>query len=86
MPKMDFGKIEDVPSPELVNRIFEEIGLVLGGLVAIHSIDPEDDFIWRLCKNLDVIRTKILRRVSPDPKPNLKPHPAVEELIRRCRG
>ena len=90
MPKVDFRKVEDVPGPELVDEIFEEIGLVLGGLVAVHSMDPEDDFIWRLCKSLDVIRVKALKKISPDPspwvkEPRLRPHPAIEELIRRCR-
>ena len=48
---------------DLILELFEEEALVLGGLVAVHKVD--DDVIWRLVKNLDAIRRKALRPVSP---------------------
>jgi hypothetical protein len=81
---------------QLINDLFEEEALVIGGLVAVHRLD--DDLVWRLMKNLDVIRGRFLRRVDvretgengngPAPRANLKPHPAIEDFllnIRRAR-
>lgn len=80
----------------LVNDLFEEEALVIGGLVAVHRLD--DDLVWRLVKSLDVVRGRFLRRVDdqeasdngkgPSPRPNLRPHPAIEDFllnIRRAR-
>lgn len=75
----------------LINDIFEEEALVIGGLAAVHQMD--DDLVWRLVKNLDVIRGKALRRLedrtskSEDPErgPNLKPHPAIEDFLQNLR-
>ncbi len=78
---------------DLILDLFEEEGLVLGGLVAVHKI--EDDVVWRLVKNLDVIRRKVLRRLEdkapddegggPPKRPNLKPHPAIEDFLLSLR-
>ena len=78
---------------ELITDLFEEEALVIGGLVAVHKM--EDDLVWRLVENLDVIRGKILRRLedrapSDDDgtsarRPNLKPHPAIEEFLLTLR-
>ncbi|MDP2689021.1 MAG: hypothetical protein Q8P48_02800 [Deltaproteobacteria bacterium] len=75
----------------LINDIFEEEALVIGGLAAVHEMD--DDLIWRLIKNLDVIRSKAFHRLqdrtpkseSLEKKPNLKPHPAIEDFLRNLR-
>ena len=76
----------------LINDLFEEEALVIGGLVAVHEVD--DDLVWRLVKNLDVIRGKILRRLEdegpsedgpPLRRPNDKPHPAIEEFLLSLR-
>ncbi len=77
----------------LVDDLFEEEALVLGGLVAVHNLD--DDLVWRLIKNLDVIRSKTLRRLedeTPDnidnvsgKHPNLCPHPAIEDFLLKLR-
>ena len=88
--------IEKAEVRQLINDLFEEEALVIGGLVAVHRLD--DDLIWRLVKNLDVIRGRFLRRIdareasengnSPAPPANLKPHPAIEDFllnIRRAR-
>ena len=77
----------------LINDLFEEEALLIGGLIAVHKID--DDLVWRLIKNLDVIRGKILRRLEdnappehaepPYRRPNLKPHPAIEDFLLALR-
>lgn len=77
----------------LINDLFEEEALVIGGLVAVYEMD--DDLVWRLVKNLDVIRRRILRRLedkvpaeeeaSATRRPILKPHPAIEEFLLALR-
>lgn len=74
---------------DLINDLFEEEALVIGGLVAVHEVD--DDLVWRLVKNLDVIRAKILRRLEDEGslddaeprrrRPNVRPHPAIEDFL-----
>ncbi len=81
--------ISKAEARELINNLFEEEALVIGGLVAVHEMD--DDLIWRLVKNLDVIRAKVLRRLEDKTpadgdgpsarRPNLKPHPAIEHFL-----
>jgi hypothetical protein len=78
---------------ELINALFEEEALVIGGLVVLHKI--EDDVIWRLIKSLDSIRRKYLRRLGeegpgddgggPPKRPNLNPHPAIEDFLLAIR-
>ena len=78
---------------ELITDLFEEEALLIGGLIAVHKVD--DDLVWRLIKNLDVIRGKILRRLEdnelpgdaavPPRRPNLKPHPAIEDFLLSLR-
>ena len=85
--------ISKTEAKELINDLFEEEALVIGGLAAVHKV--EDDVIWRLIKNLDVIRRKILRRLDdqdpddegggPPKRPNLKPHPAIEDFLLSLR-
>ena len=74
---------------DLILDLFEEEALILGGLVAVHKI--EDDVVWRLVKNIDVIRRKVLRRIEDKVtedgdggqprRHNLKPHPAIEQFL-----
>lgn len=85
--------ISEADVKELINDLFEEEALVIGGLVAVHKMD--DDLVWRLVKNLDVIRGKTLRGIeSRDAegseegapiRPNLKPHPAIEDFLLSIR-
>ena len=77
----------------LINDLFEEEALIIGGLVAVHRLD--DDLVWRLVKNLDVIRGKALRRIEAredgggnggaTARPSLKPHPAIEDFLLAIR-
>ncbi|MCL5884376.1 MAG: hypothetical protein M1377_03350 [Deltaproteobacteria bacterium] len=85
--------ITKAEAKELINDLFEEEALLIGGLAAVHKM--EDDLVWRLVRNLDVIRQKVLRRledkaseegeVGPPRRPNLKPHPAVEDFLLSLR-
>ena len=77
---------------ELIDDLFEEEALVIGGLVAVHAMD--DDLVWRLVKNLDVIRGRVLHRLedkaptdgnAPPPRTSLKPHPAIEDFLLSLR-
>lgn len=90
---MTNGMISKAEAKELINDLFEEEALVIGGLVAVHNLD--DDLVWRLVKSLDVTRGKVLRRLedkaaadrdSAAPgRPNLKPHPAIEDFLLSLR-
>ncbi len=85
--------ISKAEARELINDLFEEEALIIGGLVAVHQMD--DDLVWRLVKHLDVIRGKVLRRLedkapadgdgTPSRRTNLKPHPAIEDFLLALR-
>jgi hypothetical protein len=78
---------------DLINDLFEQEALVIGGLVAVHKVD--DDLVWRLIRNIDAIRRKFLQRLEekdpdddgggPPRRPNLNPHPAIEEFLLSVR-
>jgi len=76
---------------QLINDLFEEEALVLGGLVAVHRLD--DDLVWRLVKNLDAIRGRTLRRIEGRSTENagfsgccdLRPHPAIQDFLIQLR-
>ena len=78
---------------KLVDDVFEEEALLLGGLAAVHELD--DDFVWGFIKNLDLIRDNALRALdnrqptsldgSPPRAPDLKPHPAIEDFLLKLR-
>ena len=77
----------------VIDDLFEEEALIIGGLVALHAI--EDEVIWRLIRSLDAIRRKALRRLADeDPRDddtsetseaNLRPHPAIQEFLLKLR-
>ena len=78
---------------QLILDLFEEEALAIGGLVALHNV--EDDVVWRIVNNLDMIRQKAIRRLeswnSNNPKgepvggADLKPHPAIEEFLMKLQ-
>ena len=76
---------------DLVNQIFEEEALLLAGIVAVHRL--EDDVVWRIARNFDLLRCRVLRRLdSKDagearttPPHALKPHPAIDHLLQAIR-
>ena len=72
----------------LIADLFEEEALVIGRLVATYDID--DDLVWSLVRSLDVIRRRALSHIeqaTPEvplsPEPMTRPHPAVEDFLRR---
>jgi len=76
----------------LVLRIFEEEGLVIGGLAAINKFD--DELLWRLMRNMDAILGKSLASINDNDKPsrvqpkrfsNVRPHPAIEEFLAKIK-
>ena len=75
--------LSEAEARSLIDGLLEEEALVLGGLAAVHDVD--DDLIWRLMQNLDVIRGKTLRRLramsSEDPDPAPRPHPAIQDFL-----
>ena len=85
--------ISEAEARELILDLFEEEALVIGGLVAIHEV--EDDMVWRLVRNLDVICGKTLRRLNAKSqtddngarmkRPDLSPHPAIEDFLEKLR-
>ena len=71
---------------ELIDGLFEEQALALGGLVAVH--EANDDLVWQLVESMDMIRGRVLRRLddqsesfegSRDSK--TQPHPAIEGFL-----
>jgi len=92
-PESEEPMITKAEAREVITDLFEEEALLIGGLIAVHKID--DDLVWRLIKNLDVIRAKALRRLEDDElpddagpaprRPNLKPHPAIEDFLLALR-
>lgn len=74
-------------SEELVSTLFREEALLIGRLAANH--DLEDDLVWELCRNLDLIRLRFMKKIGQN-KPNhfrfnSSPHPAVRELLRKIK-
>lgn len=70
---------------ELIDDLFEEEALLLGGLIALHDVD--DDLVWRLVRSLDAIRRKALRRLAADAGPQTPlPHPAIEQFLETVRA
>ncbi len=84
------GKAE---ARSLIDDIFREEALVIGGLAANHGLD--DDLVWRLVRNLEAIRGRVLRRLDDEPPldeteperehPSMKPHPAISDFLRCLR-
>lgn len=76
---------------EIVDELFEQEALAIGGLIAVEDLD--DDLVWRLIRTLDAIRSKALRRLDdgtegrtePERDLAVRPHPAVEEFLRSLR-
>lgn len=85
--------ITETEAKGLIDDLFEEQALVIGGLVAVHEVD--DDLVWRLVRSLDATRRKALQRLHdksgaetdgfPNRPPHLRPHPAIEDFIQKLR-
>ncbi|MFH1690266.1 MAG: hypothetical protein ABIE42_08515 [Candidatus Eisenbacteria bacterium] len=85
--------ISKAEARSLIDDLFEEEVLVIGGLVAIHDLD--DDLVWRLVRSLSAIRGRVLRRLDDElsldemepqeQRPKARSHPAVSEFLRSLR-
>lgn len=78
---------------QVIDEVFEEVGLALGGLVVLH--DVEDDFVRGLVQCMDAIRAKTLRRIEDQAAlgdrggftvGQARLHPAVERFLSRLRA
>ncbi|MBI3722355.1 hypothetical protein HY251_00140 [bacterium] len=74
----------------LIGELFEEAALLIGGLIATY--DVEDEFIWRLMRNLDLLRQRIFEcleaeepKTPPAPPNRASPHPAVQHFLSQLR-
>lgn len=85
--------ITEAEARGLIDDLFEEQALVIGGLVAVRQIP--DDLVWRLVGSLDATRRKALGRLQerhgrgtmgfPGRYPQLRPHPAIQDFIQTLR-
>jgi hypothetical protein len=74
---------------DLLDDLFEEEALAIGGLIALHPVDEE--IVARLFGSLTVIRDKALKRIEAPATSNIgtanttmqlaAPHPAVEAFL-----
>ena len=72
---------------EVLVDAFEETGLVLGGIFAVHEVD--DEVIWQTAKSLSVIYRKARDAIrsadseppSGPPERKPEPHPAILEFL-----
>jgi len=76
---------------ELINDVFEQQALVLGGLVAMQGMDEE--LVWSLVRSMDTIRMRTLRSLGggvveaerdEDPV-DRTPHPAIQDFLLKLR-
>ena len=79
--------ITKTEAKEIINGLFLEQALAIGGLVALHPTD--DALVWGLIRNLDAIRGRMLQRIEgPNEEMaalDLTPHPAIEDFILSLR-
>ncbi|MCP4582102.1 MAG: hypothetical protein GY839_10820 [candidate division Zixibacteria bacterium] len=78
---------EQCEAKEVVSDIFREEALLIGGLATNYNL--EDALVWELCRNLDLIRSRILRKIDKHREKAVQlkssPHPAVQELLRKIK-
>lgn len=70
---------------DLIDTVFEEQAVALGGLLAVHRV--EDELVRSLVRILDAIRDRALARAtegaSSDCTHAPRPHPAIREFLAR---
>jgi len=77
-------------SKSSIKELFREEALLIGSLAA--NYDMNDDLIWELCRNLDLIRIRFIKKHNQYDRQEtsqigkkLHPHPAVQELLRKIK-
>ena len=83
--------LAQVSGKSLILDLFEEEAHVIGNLIDSH--DVEDEFVWRLFRELDRLRGRTLDQLAGSaastsdadhvPARQPGPHPAVDEFILR---
>lgn len=77
---------------EMLDRVFEEEALIIGGLVALYEVN--DDVVSKIMNGLDAVREKEMRRLERGrakengarSRPDFTPHPAIEEFLAKVRS
>lgn len=74
---------------QLIDRIFEEEALVLGGLAAERRVD--DAVVWQLVRSFDAIRERARRVLEGEadgqvPERADRPHPAIEQFLAKLEA
>lgn len=75
----------------LIDDIFEEEALIIGGMAAIKKI--EDDNVNRIIRNFDLLRKKYFQRIEEKSqgheetllRDNRRLHPAIQEFIKKLK-
>ena len=83
--------VSEAEVKDVLDRVFEEEALIIGGLVALY--DVSDDVVFKLINGLDAVRDKALRRLERGrakengarSRPDFTPHPAIEEFLEKVR-
>lgn len=76
----------------LLDELFEQEALVIGGLVALHGMD--DKALCSLMRSLDELRTRFRRRIAAHGAKAAdvqaselpKPHPAIQRFLCKLRS
>ncbi|MCY3017542.1 MAG: hypothetical protein NTW87_00725 [Planctomycetota bacterium] len=76
----------------LLDELFEQEALVIGGLVALHGMD--DKVLCSLMRSLDDLRTSFRQRIAAraakaadaQAAPLPKPHPAIQRFLHKLRS
>ena len=74
-----------------LNDLFEELALLLGGIVAVHPVQNET--VWAIVRGLDRLRHHAIDKIeAADVKPfdhvdeiGPEPHPAIEQFLKNLR-
>ena len=80
--------IENEKVKRIILDMFREEALLLSGLFTVYEV--QDDFIWRVMKNLEILFQNAIRQIDNhgqtadnpvQPRRTGSPHPAVAEFL-----
>ncbi len=75
-----------------IDKAFEEMALVLGGIFAVHTV--QDEAVWQIMKHIDIIHESLIAKIEGMGSGDMdqattrhtnEPHPAVEALLLKLR-
>ncbi len=85
--------MENARFKKLLDSTFEEVALVLAGILTVHR--AEDEVFWQVMKHLDIAHQNALENLGDPPPPQAGVelpaqgeghHPAVDALLLKLRG